>query len=595
MLPLTVVLRHLVRSPARLGVTISGVSFAVFLMVFQGSLLTGFITASQKVIHTIGGDAWVIPKGVTCFDFAARLPRRYGEMVRGVPGVSVVTPVVAQFTTFNRPDGQRRAVLMVGAPGDIRDWPEHGGPDEVAIDASTAALLGVTHLPADAELGGHRARVSHIVDGYGSFLGSPYIFTSLVDAKRVLGFGDEEVSYHVLSFAPGAVAAQTMAALRVRLPEVDVLTTQEFASQSAMFWLIQTGAGGAILTAGLLGFAVGMAIVSQTLYASTMEALGEFATLKALGASDATIRWFVITQAIIVGIAGGAVGVTMTWPLVSLARAHLVAWVETPWWLVIAALVAGVAMCIGASLASVRQAVRVDPAAALRYWLMRLGVRDLTVTYQRGSATVAALSNVNADFESGTVTLVLGPSGSGKTSLLSVIGCMLAPTTGFVCLGDERIDHSHSTRRSSVRLNRFGFVFQNFRLLHCLTACENVMLPLQLRGVGRAVAREQARHWLSLVGLAGRAEEATRRLSGGEQQRVAIARALVGRPDVVLADEPTAALDAESGMAVAQLLRAAAVEHGAVVVVVTHDDRLKSVSDRQLKLTDGRLDGRLTI
>lgn len=366
-LPLTVVLRHLVRNPARLGVTVSGVSFAVFLMVFQGSLLTGFIAASQKVMRTIGGDAWIIPKGVTCFDFAARLPRRYDEMIRGVVGVTGVTPVVAQFTTFNRPDGQRRAVLMVGAPGDVANWPVHGEPDEVAIDESTAELLGVSRLPAESELGGRRAHVSRIITGYGSFLGSPYVFSSLIDAKRALGFGDEEVSYHVVSFDRSASASDTVAALRKRLPEVDVLTSGEFANQSARFWLIQTGAGGAILTAGLLGFAVGMAIVSQTLYASTMESLGEFATLKALGASNSTIRWFVITQAILVGIVGGIIGVSMTWPMVSLARQHLVAWVATPWWLVASALFGGVLMSVAASLASVRQAVRVDPVAALRY------------------------------------------------------------------------------------------------------------------------------------------------------------------------------------------------------------------------------------
>lgn len=225
---------------------------------------------------------------------------------------------------------------------------------------------------------------------------------------------------------------------------------------------------------------------------------------------------------------------------------------------------------------------------------MQLSLRDVAMTYRRGDVEVAALSNVTADFEVGTVTLVLGPSGSGKTSLLSVAGCMLAPTSGCVLLGGERVDHSLSALRSSVRLTRFGFVFQNFRLLDALSACENVMLPLQLRGVAHAECRRQARHWLEMVGLGARADEPTRRLSGGEQQRAAIARALVGRPDVVLADEPTAALDAENGKTVANLLRAAAVEHGAVVVVVTHDDRLKAVSDRQLRLVDGRLDGRLT-
>jgi putative ABC transport system ATP-binding protein len=218
-----------------------------------------------------------------------------------------------------------------------------------------------------------------------------------------------------------------------------------------------------------------------------------------------------------------------------------------------------------------------------------LAAEGITVRYRRGDDELTAVSNVSVGFRAGSITLLQGASGSGKTTLLSVLGCMLRPDEGEVTLNGQRLDLSRSRDRARLRLHHVAFVFQSFRLFDTLTAVENVMLPLQLRGLPTADATDRARVMLDTVGLAHRANERARRLSGGEQQRVAVARALAGRPQVILADEPTAALDAENGKTVAGLLRTLAKQEGAVVVAVTHDSRLHPFADRIITLQDGKL------
>jgi putative ABC transport system permease protein len=264
-LPWRVVIHHLTRERVRLTMTVLGVAFAVFLMVFQGSLLVGFIVASQQVIRVAGGDLWILPRGVTCFDFASTLPRRFGDLARGVSGVIDARPMVTAFTTMQREDGHRRAVLVVGAEP-VGEWPTAAMPDgrlpdRAVVDGSAANLLGVISVPSTIEVGGHRAVVTGLASQFGGFLGSPYVFTGVAEARRWTRTSEDSVSYWVISLGHGTPVEEAAATLRARMPDADVLTANEFARQSAMFWLIQTGAGGAILTAGILGFLVGLAIV----------------------------------------------------------------------------------------------------------------------------------------------------------------------------------------------------------------------------------------------------------------------------------------------------------------------------------------------
>ncbi len=185
----------------------------------------------------------------------------------------------------------------------------------------------------------------------------------------------------------------------------------------------------------------------------------------------------------------------------------------------------------------------------------------------------------------GDITVLMGPSGSGKTTLLCMLGGLLKPTEGFLYVCGEDIGRCGEERRRRFRREKIGFVFQNFNLLASLTAAENVGVALSLRGrdPGEAMA------YLEHVGLADKADFLPDQLSGGQRQRVAIARAIAGEPPMILADEPTAALDAEHGREAMGLLRRMAHERGTAVVVVTHDPRVRDFADRVLEMEDGRL------
>jgi putative ABC transport system ATP-binding protein len=216
-------------------------------------------------------------------------------------------------------------------------------------------------------------------------------------------------------------------------------------------------------------------------------------------------------------------------------------------------------------------------------------VRDLTKTYAEGTAAARALDGVNLDVHAGEVTLLMGPSGSGKTTLVSIMGAILRPTSGSVKIVGREITRLRERELPAVRLNHIGFVFQGFNLFPTLTAVENVELALKLKKVRGSEARTRARGLLDDVALSDKYHAFPADLSGGQKQRVAIARALAGQPDIVLADEPTAALDIDSGRMVMKLMHGLAREKGRAVVIVTHDSRVLQYADRVVKIEDGRV------
>ncbi len=216
-------------------------------------------------------------------------------------------------------------------------------------------------------------------------------------------------------------------------------------------------------------------------------------------------------------------------------------------------------------------------------------VADARVVYGTGEAAVAALKGVSLQVRNGEILMLMGPSGSGKTTLLQVAGALLSPTAGTVRLAGERIDGLTQEELGRRRLRHFGFVFQHYNLFPALTAAENVAIALDLKGVPAARRRAAAHEALDRVGLGDRAGHFPSQLSGGQKQRVAIARALAGEPDAILADEPTAALDSESGKRVVDLLHDLAKAQGRAVVLVTHDPRIVEAADRIVEIEDGRI------
>ena len=208
-----------------------------------------------------------------------------------------------------------------------------------------------------------------------------------------------------------------------------------------------------------------------------------------------------------------------------------------------------------------------------------------------GAAKVAALKGVSLALTGGELTLLMGPSGSGKTTLLSILGCMLTPNEGSVRVRGNPTDGAGPEELALLRREHVGFVFQSFHLFPTLSAVDNVRLALDVRGESSKAAKLRSREALRKVGLSDKARALPRELSGGEQQRVAIARAIVGNPSVILADEPTAALDGENGRAIMKILADIAREQGHAVLIVTHDPRLLPFADRIVHIEDGRITG----
>ena len=221
-----------------------------------------------------------------------------------------------------------------------------------------------------------------------------------------------------------------------------------------------------------------------------------------------------------------------------------------------------------------------------------LEAKGIVKVLGEGAAQVQALKGVNLDLMPGELTLLMGPSGSGKTTLLSILGCILSPNSGTLTIARHTATGMSPEQLADLRRQHVGFVFQSYNLVPTLTAAENIMLALDLRGAPLAEAPALAAKALQQVGLSHRAHATPSKLSGGEKQRVSIARALAGSPSVILADEPTAALDSENGKGVMALLSQVAKDSSRAVLVVTHDHRTLSYADRLIRIEDGRIVGR---
>ena len=215
--------------------------------------------------------------------------------------------------------------------------------------------------------------------------------------------------------------------------------------------------------------------------------------------------------------------------------------------------------------------------------------RGVEKTFGNGGGKVFALRGVDLDVRYGEMTLLVGPSGCGKTTLLSVIAGLLNTSAGEVRVLGEQIERLPGSQQIIFRRKNLGFVFQQYNLLPALTAAENGAVPLLAAGVPRRQAVQQAERLLTTLGMGNRLNALPKKLSGGEQQRVALTRALIHKPRLLVCDEPTAALDADTGHAVMELLAAEAVRPERAVIVVTHDSRIFSFADTIARMDDGRI------
>jgi putative ABC transport system ATP-binding protein len=218
-----------------------------------------------------------------------------------------------------------------------------------------------------------------------------------------------------------------------------------------------------------------------------------------------------------------------------------------------------------------------------------INVRKLTKKYEEGTTGTLALRSVDLDVQAGELLMLMGPSGSGKTTLLSIMGCILTASSGSVRIAGKEVVGLSEKQLPALRLEHIGFVFQGFNLFPTLTARENVELMLDLKGISAAKAKKRAEELLDQVGLGEKHGAFPADLSGGQKQRIAIARALAGDPGIILADEPTAALDSHTGRNVMEMMNELAHKRNRAVVIVTHDSRVLNFADRIVRIEDGAI------
>lgn len=216
-----------------------------------------------------------------------------------------------------------------------------------------------------------------------------------------------------------------------------------------------------------------------------------------------------------------------------------------------------------------------------------LQLRDIQKSYRIGPTEVSVLNGVSLEVQQGELVSIMGPSGCGKSTLMNIIGLLDRPSSGSYCLDGSEVTYTNDDALSEIRNRRIGFVFQQYFLLSKLTALENVQLPMVYRGESGPSVRERAMELLQRVGMHERAHHRPAELSGGQQQRVAIARALIGRPAIILADEPTGALDTQVGGEIMELFKTLNSQEGITVVIITHDPGIARQCARVAVMKDG--------
>ena len=216
-------------------------------------------------------------------------------------------------------------------------------------------------------------------------------------------------------------------------------------------------------------------------------------------------------------------------------------------------------------------------------------LRNVSKSFALGDEKVKALDNINFSVEKGEFVAIIGPSGSGKSTMMNILGLLDVSDSGEYLLDNLRIKEANDSTLADIRNRKIGFIFQSFNLLPKMNALENVQVPLMYRGISKKESQKKAYDYLEKVGLKGREKHMPSQLSGGQQQRVAIARALIGEPEIILADEPTGALDSKTGREVMDLLQELNRE-GQTIILITHDINVANKAKRILKMMDGELE-----
>ena len=346
-------------------------------MGIQLGMLLNFMDTTSTIVDHAGADLWIAARGVPSVDLATPIEERWRFEALAVAGVAKAESYLVHFGFLKRGDGVRQIIIIVGVDPDAEmGLPKamtpgqsvHDAlttPDGIIIDRLYAKKLGVSSINQTVEINGHRARVAGFTDGIRTFTQSPYVFTSLRNARAMLNLPDKEIAYVLIRVAEGNSPQSIATALSARIPDVEIMSAGEFSFKSEYYWLFTTGAGITIISSSILALLVGVVIVAQTLYASTMDRLPEYAVIRAMGGPRTYLYRIVIQQAVIGGLLGSSIGMGVVALLVYLSR-NMSSPPQVPFWLALFIGTVTILMCIGASFVSLSKITAIDPVKVFR-------------------------------------------------------------------------------------------------------------------------------------------------------------------------------------------------------------------------------------
>jgi putative ABC transport system permease protein len=367
--------RNLFHDKIRLAVTLTGITFAVVLVVVELGLFLGFSTTTSSLIDRSQADLWVASRHVPYIEQGAPFSERKLYQVRATPGVASAEKYIARFASWKRPDGGHESVQVVGfnidqsmggpwniVSGSVADLK---APDAILVDDLYWKKLGITRLGQVFEINGYRARVVGTTHGIRSFTTSPYIFTTFKNAQDFTNLREEQTVFILVRALPGENLIELQRTLENRLLDVDVLTTSQFSNMTRSYWMFTTGAGVAVLLAAVLGLVVGIVVVTQTIYATTMDHLREYGTLKAIGAPNSYVYRVILQQAGMSAVMGYAMGIGVSLFVVHGAQQGGAA-ILLPWQMALAIFGLTLVMCGVAAAVSIKKVTTLDPAMVFR-------------------------------------------------------------------------------------------------------------------------------------------------------------------------------------------------------------------------------------
>jgi putative ABC transport system permease protein len=367
--------RNLAHDRSRLAVVITGVAFAVMLMAIQLSLLFGFADTAAGIISHSGADLWICGRGTKNVDQAAEIPARRQFEAMEVPGVAWADKYIVHFAVLRRSNGGTEFIVLVGynvsrglggpwnlVEGSIDDLKR---PDGIIVDDLYAEKLGISHIGQTVEINDHRARVVGITHGIRTFVQSPYIFSSFETAQTIGGISKDATKYVLVKLAANVDVNAVKKDLAWKIPGSDIYDRKTFELTTQVYWLFSTGAGMDLILAAFLGVVIGVVITAQALYASAVDHLPEYATMRAIGANDSYLRGLIIKQALIVAVVGYAIGIAVAMLAVQLSVDGIAALLLPPP-LVLALGVLTIAMCGLAGLVAIRRVISVNPTSIFR-------------------------------------------------------------------------------------------------------------------------------------------------------------------------------------------------------------------------------------